>query len=262
MSRTQTALIRPMDASHQTGTPIYKQVAMHILAELAAHDAQPGARLPSEDALSELFQLTRTTVRRGISDLVDKGLLAKVHGGGTYFRGNDVIEQPLASSLISFSEALDDLKLKFKTTVVHARRINRPPEMVRFRLNDPGPVFYMRRLRSVREVPLMLVDSYVPVAPFPGLLEKAFDRRRLFDILREDYGVVIETGSRSFSAVGATAEIARHLRISVSDPVMFAAQTARDAARCAVEASDIWFPGRHFKLVAELDRKHGEKRPP
>ncbi len=56
---------------------------MHVLSEISAQDAKAGARLPSEDALSELFGVTRTTVRRAIGELVQKGLLTKVHGGGT-----------------------------------------------------------------------------------------------------------------------------------------------------------------------------------
>lgn len=254
MRSTETVAIRPMNAGHQTGTPIYKQVAMHIISEISAHEAKAGARLPSEDALSELFGVTRTTVRRSIGDLVQKGLLSKVHGGGTFFRGTEVIEQPLATSLISFSEALDNLNLKFETRVIAARRVNRPSESVKGRLEQEGSVFYLRRLRSVNDVPMMLVDSYVSVKDFPGLLDKDFRHRRLFAILGEDYDTEVSHGTRTFSAIAATAELAGYLCISVSDPLLYAEQTARRADRKAVEISNIWFSGRHFKLVANLSR--------
>jgi len=251
---SETVEIRPMNAEHQTGTPIYKQVAMHIISEISAHEAKAGARLPSEDALSELFSVTRTTVRRSISDLVNKGLLSKVHGGGTYFRGTDVIEQPLATSLISFSEALDNLNLKFETKVIEARRVNRPSESIKGRLEQEGSVFYLRRLRSVNDVPMMLVDCYVSAKDFPGLLEKDFSQRRLFAILSEDYGVDVSHGTRTFAAIAATAELARSLAVSVSDPLLYAEQTARRGDDRPVEISNIWFSGRHFKLVANLSR--------
>lgn len=254
MRSVETIEIRPMNAAHQTGTPIYKQVAMHIISEISAHEAKAGARLPSEDALSELFGVTRTTVRRSIGDLVQKGLLTKVHGGGTFFRGTDVIEQPLATSMISFSEALDDLNLNFETSVIEARRINRPSETVRSRLEQDGPVFYLRRLRSVNGLPMMLVDCYVPVKEFPNLLDHDFARCRLFGVFAKEYGVEVSHGTRTFCAIAATTEMARLLRVSVSDPLLYSEQTARRADERAVEISNIWFSGRHFKLVANLSR--------
>lgn len=247
-----------MNAEHQTGTPIYKQVAMHIISEISAHEAKAGARLPSEDALSHLFGVTRTTVRRSLGELVQKGLLSKVHGGGTFFRGTDVIEQPLATSMVSFSEALDDLNLHFETTVIEARRVNRPSESVRTRLEQDGSVFYLRRLRSVNGLPMMLVDCYVPVRDFPNLLDQDFRERRLFSVFAEDYGVEVSHGTRTFSAIAATAELARFLKVSVSDPLLYAEQTARRADERAVEISNIWFSGRHFKLVANLSRPKNE----
>lgn len=258
MRSVETIEIRPMNAAHQTGTPIYKQVAMHIISEISAHEAKAGARLPSEDALSELFGVTRTTVRRSIGDLVQKGLLTKVHGGGTFFRGSSVIEQPLASSFISFSEALDDLNLNFETSVIEARRINRPSETVRTRLEQDGPVHFLRRLRSVDERPVMLVDTYVPVREFPNLLDHDFSHCRLFAVFAKDYGVEVSHGTRTFSAIAATAEIARFLGVSVSDPLLYAEQTARRSDERPVEISNIWFSGRHFKLIANLSRPKNE----
>jgi DNA-binding GntR family transcriptional regulator len=258
MRTHETVEIRPMNAEHQTGTPIYKQVAMHIISEISAHEAKAGARLPSEDALSQLFGVTRTTVRRSLGDLVQKGLLNKVHGGGTFFRGTDVIEQPLATSMVSFSEALDDLGLAFETQVIEARRVSRPPESVTARLEQDGSAYYLRRLRSVNGVPMMLVDCYVGAREFPGLLDRDFSQRRLFSVLSEDYGVEVSHGTRTFAAIAATAELARCLRVSVSDPLLYAEQTARRADERAVEVSNIWFSGRHFKLVANLSRPKNE----
>lgn len=258
MRTSETIEIRPMNAEHQTGTPIYKQVAMHIMSEISAHEAKAGARLPSEDALSELFGVTRTTVRRSIGELVQKGLLSKVHGGGTFFRGTEVIEQPLATSMISFSEALDEMNLDFETRVIEARRISRPAENIRTRLELDGSAIYFRRLRSVNGLPMMLVDSYIPAKEFPGLLEKDLTGRRLFAILAEDYGVEVSHGVRTFAAIAATAELARNLRVSVSDPLLYSEQTARAADERAVETSNIWFSGRHFKLVANLSRHRNE----
>lgn len=40
--------------------------------------------IPSETALAEKYGICRTTVRKGLSQLVDRGLLRKIHGLGTF----------------------------------------------------------------------------------------------------------------------------------------------------------------------------------
>ncbi|MCT7085345.1 GntR family transcriptional regulator, partial [Salmonella enterica] len=47
-------------------------------------DIEPGQALPSERDLSRLLQLSRVTVRKAISGLVEEGLLNQRHGAGTF----------------------------------------------------------------------------------------------------------------------------------------------------------------------------------
>lgn len=73
-----------MNTIKQTGVSLYYQVAEKIKQNIDSGTWPRGSRLPSEPELSELFSVSRSTVRQAISTLVDEGLLLRKQGSGTY----------------------------------------------------------------------------------------------------------------------------------------------------------------------------------
>lgn len=63
---------------------VWQQVADDLEADIEAGRLRPGAKLPGELALAELYGVARVTVRRAIQEMAKKGLLQIVHGRGTF----------------------------------------------------------------------------------------------------------------------------------------------------------------------------------
>ncbi|MFF4652392.1 GntR family transcriptional regulator [Streptomyces sp. NPDC001380] len=63
---------------------VYRQVADHIAAEIAARTLRPGARLPGERALAEQYGVAVGTARRAIQELRDRGLAVTLPAKGTF----------------------------------------------------------------------------------------------------------------------------------------------------------------------------------
>ena len=70
-------------------TPLYVQVADHLAARIASGELQPGARLPAERDLAQDLGVAYDTIRRATALLRERGLIATVHGKGTYVVGED-----------------------------------------------------------------------------------------------------------------------------------------------------------------------------
>jgi GntR family transcriptional regulator len=60
--------------------PLYQQIAESIRKKIDNGDYPPGAELPSERELMELFDASRNTVRSGLKELVGKGLITSSQG--------------------------------------------------------------------------------------------------------------------------------------------------------------------------------------
>jgi GntR family transcriptional regulator len=63
--------------------PMWQQVADHVRAQILDGTYQPGQPLPSEEALSAEFGVSRPTIREGIKTLVTEGLVQVARPRGT-----------------------------------------------------------------------------------------------------------------------------------------------------------------------------------
>ncbi|GAA1070408.1 GntR family transcriptional regulator [Nocardiopsis composta] len=63
---------------------IYLAVADHIAARIRAGELRPGMRLPPEREMSEEYGVAYMTIRRASKELRERGLIATVHGKGTF----------------------------------------------------------------------------------------------------------------------------------------------------------------------------------
>ncbi len=65
-------------------TPSYKKIAQYIKDEIFSGSYNEGDRIPSENQLASLFNVSRMTARKAIDHLVYDGILVRIPGLGTY----------------------------------------------------------------------------------------------------------------------------------------------------------------------------------
>ena len=68
--------------------PLYERVLWVLVGDIADGSLPPETQLPSEDGLVARFKVSRTTVRKAIQNLVERGLVEVRRGKGT------VVTQP------------------------------------------------------------------------------------------------------------------------------------------------------------------------
>ncbi|MCA2182808.1 GntR family transcriptional regulator [Nonomuraea glycinis] len=70
----------------------YRQLAAILKARIARGDWRPNRPIPSEARLVQEYGLARSTVRRGIAELVAEGVLFVMPQRGTYVSPSDSTE--------------------------------------------------------------------------------------------------------------------------------------------------------------------------
>jgi len=137
--------------------------------------------IPSETQLAETYNITRTTVRRALSELTQENLLRKEHGRGTF-----VSLKPISYSMWNFSSFTDYVQKKGKTPISRVL-------ISEFMQIGGKPYFKLERARGVKEndhVLYLTVDtSYIPLDLFPGIDAYDFEKRSLYDVMRKEYGI-------------------------------------------------------------------------
>lgn len=69
---------------HDGPVRLWQQVADDIRRAIESGELTPGAKLPSEPELAEIYGVARVTVRTAISSLREEGLVTVTVGRGTY----------------------------------------------------------------------------------------------------------------------------------------------------------------------------------
>ncbi|WP_100444877.1 GntR family transcriptional regulator [Glycomyces xiaoerkulensis] len=66
------------------GTPIYRQIADQIKAEILNGSLEPGGKVMSTNQYAAFYRINPATAQKAFRDLVDEGVLYKQRGLGMY----------------------------------------------------------------------------------------------------------------------------------------------------------------------------------
>jgi GntR family transcriptional regulator len=206
----------------------------HILREKIT-GLPAGAPIPSEADLCQEFEVSRTTVRKAISDLMQEGLIYTVQGKGTF-----VAPKKLRSTWVQQSGGLfaDMTERGFKVTMnvleVGVRLVEEPIQK-ELGLAGGERVIKLVRLRFVNDQPFDIVTNYLPARLFPGLESEDFANNSLYALMKSKFDVQFARGVRLVDAGACLADEARLLQIKPNAPILITRSTMYDQDGHALE---------------------------
>ena len=208
-------------ASDEAPLPKYFLVKAALLAQMASGAWPAGALIPSEPELCQRFGVSRTTVRKAVSDLASEGRLTTVQGRGTFVLAPK-LEERFVQRAFGLYEDLERRGITPTTQVLRQEVVDAPPP-VRHKLSldrRDKQVHLLVRLRSVDGRPVVVSTTYIPRSLCPGLAEDDLSQGSLYRLLADRYDLAIAHGERRLEAVAAGPEEARLLDIALSSPVL------------------------------------------
>lgn len=105
-----------MKAIFTNAKPIYQQIADMIADDIIAGHLQENQQVPSTTEISIFFQVNRATAQKGLTELVEGGLVYKQRGIGMFV-------QPGAKQNLLEKRKLDFYSTYVKPMLHEARRI-------------------------------------------------------------------------------------------------------------------------------------------
>ncbi|MDO4919057.1 GntR family transcriptional regulator [Kocuria sp.] len=188
----------------------------HHLLDMATRELRPGDMLPGERVLEEQLGVSRITIRRAISDLVNDGVLVRVKGKGTFVSHGRVRS---ALHLASFNEDMLAAGHQPSTRVITAE-VDHPGGEAESHLRVPGPddVFLLRRLRLADAQPVSVDESWLPAHRLPGLRATELTGS-LYGLLAAD-GLPVTHVEQTVEAAAASSQMAGWLQIAEGSPVL------------------------------------------
>jgi DNA-binding GntR family transcriptional regulator len=237
--------------SSSSSLPLYHQLYLVLQRAIRDHALEEGAQFPSEEAVAAHFAVSRPTASRAIRELVGQGWLTRRRGRGTFVRWAGPTQLSLLNNSLSFSDGIshrEDHRTQFirRETLVASQE-----DAVALQLEMGAQIHYIRRLHTVADRVVMVCDSKLSAARFPGLLDREFVDDSLFKTLAQHYGCTVRRAERCVEAAEVlTEEIAALLGSPMFAPILMMTGLAFDDDPYPVEAMTAYVrEGVMFKNV-------------
>lgn len=182
-----------------SSVPIYVQLEEFIKEKIKERVYLPGESLPTERELTELFGVSRMTIRQAISNLAHQGILYKIPGKGA-FVSKEVIEKKL--EIESFSEDMEKRGLIPSSKVLYFEKIIPNSEIIsKLQLSENEEVYFINRLRLANNEPMAIEFCYLPEKYYDNLMKYNLVQCSLYKLMKEEYHVTFNYMKQNIKAV-------------------------------------------------------------
>lgn len=193
-----------------TSRLLYDQLAEIIRNDIYEGRFKQDEKIPSEFELSDMYHVSRSTVRKAISVLASENLLVKIHGKGTFVSTAKLKNE--ASSFLSFTENVKKMGKSLTTQTLETSH-EQPTQNQKlfFQLSDGEVLLKIVRLRSIDRVPICIETTWF-TKDYDSLKTKNLDGS-LYAVLHNDYQIEPHTGSKSIELCYASQKEAQLLDV-------------------------------------------------
>lgn len=236
---------------HNNRIPLHKQAESFLRNLISSDEYKAGKMLPNEIELAEQLKISRNTLRQAINKLVSEGLLIRKKGVGTRVAEKNIYSE--ANNWLSFSQEMKVLGIQVENFELHISR-QKPSEEAKdfFKIEDDIKIFRLERLRGKENFPFVYFCSeFNPKIPLTG--SENFNRP-LYEILENDFNIIVKTSNEEIKAAGANDFIASKLEVETGDPILIRKRYVRDINDVPIEYNIGWYRSDSFSYKIECVR--------
>ncbi|MFH2076000.1 MAG: GntR family transcriptional regulator [Pseudomonadota bacterium] len=166
----------------------HRQIIQALTAEIEENQLKPYDRLPSEKELCEQWQTSRSTVRKAMDQLTDRGKIFRVPGKGSFVSFPKISHQ--TSHILSFSEKMKAQNLAVETKLILKEIIDPGEEVAAIlQLTKSARALKIQRLRIVNGEPLALQTAFMPANICGNLMKEDLETTSLNRLFEEQCNI-------------------------------------------------------------------------
>jgi GntR family transcriptional regulator len=234
-------------------SPLYERVESVLAADIANGGLPPETQLPSEDGLVERFKVSRTTVRKAIQNLVERGLVEVRRGKGTF-----VSRPKITQELTELTGFVEDMRALGRTPTARLldKRIVAANEAVAHHLALPPGALVVRlhRVRLVDGVAMSFDETYLPREIGEKVAENDLEAEPVFALLENKYHTPLVQAEYKLQAAAANHFAAQALQVPVGSPIFLIERTSYTTGDRPVDYEMLHYRGDLIRFVTRLVR--------
>lgn len=234
--------------------PLYTQVEMALASDIAAATLPPGSQLPPEDCLIGRFDVSRTTVRKAIENLVARGLVEIRRGKGTF-----VTEPKIRQDLTELTGFVEDMIAlgRNPTARLIDKQVVPASKTVAQHLGVPlgAQVYRIERVRLADCVAMSFDETYLPLEIGEKVVGNDLEAEPIFALLEGKYDLPLIAAQYQLEAVTAGDKIAQALGVNIGSPIFLIERTSYTEGSKPIDYEKLYYRGDLIKFVTRLRRR-------
>lgn len=227
------------------GVPLYMQLVKQIKEGINDGAFKPGDMLPSESQLAAEYDVSRTTVRKGLSLLFTEGYIYPVAGKG-YF----VKEPEIDQYTLYFNERKCIDTYANETKLLGVKLVNTNAELNREFGSKPKSFVMIQWLIYADKKPVAYDIKYLPYGKGKPTVEKEIHYATFPEVVAKHQSLFSIEKELRISAPKLTQELKETLHLNNEDPVILIKQRIFDANHKTIGYGKLFIKGEHCNLMA------------
>ncbi len=229
--------------------PVYYQLARLFERQIFEGKLKPGEALPPENELASSYGISRMTVRRAISELVQAGLVHTQKGVGTF------VSKPRLDNVVfelnDFRDEISKRNMKPSTKLLGVKIVKADRRLAKKLETTPGKrLLSFQMVLSADEEPLIFEKKFVVFSKQKPILESELNDPSLSNLASVHSDHTPSMSKKVLHASVATETEARHLGIPVKAPVFMMEQTVYDSDKKPMGWGTSVFRADRYKLTS------------
>ncbi|MBO0453201.1 MULTISPECIES: GntR family transcriptional regulator [Enterococcus] len=233
-----------LDADAQL--PLYTQLKEIIKSKIRDGEYKENEKIPPEPELTEIYSVSRITVRRAIQDLVKEGYLIKKQGKGTFVSQHKVFRK--IEYVIGFSESCLANGFTPSSELLERKVIPATAEIAKkLQLNVGDEVIYTQRKRMADGTPILLENNYFDKKRFASLMTSDLTGS-LYQILAKQDIMAINPGETTLEMAIADDQLAKVMEVGIGTPFFYVNTLINDQNERPVHVGHQYYLSEVYKF--------------
>jgi len=232
--------------------PIYYQIEEYLKNRIETGEFAVNQVIPSERELSDIFKVSRMTIRQAMNNLVNEGYLYRRKGKGT-FVSEPKIEQPL-QGLTSFTEDMIKRGMIPLTRVLHFDKKKASLSIAKqLGVLEQEFVYEVKRIRLADGIPMAVEIAYIPVKLVPDLTASII-QTSFYKYIEDTLQLQIGDAVQALEASIVTPEDAKRLDIHAGAAVLLIHRHTKLVSGETLEWVQSVYRADRYKFLINMQR--------
>lgn len=198
--------------------PMYRQIADALREKISAGELKPGDALPTESSLQEAFNVSRVTVRQALKLLTEEQIVESIQGSGTYVKEERVNYD--IYQLTGFYEKLADRNVDTHSEVSIFEVLKADAKLAeKLNLSLDDKVWHVKRVRFIKQKPVNLEETWMPLAMFPDLTWEVMENSK-YHYVEQIKKLVIDRSEQELVPIMPSEEAVAALSLDPAKPIL------------------------------------------